>query len=61
MCQCVFGMAIVVLYFIDPQLPLAVSIYGLANNNKYAMSTYILRLKLSPNLDTGVVKTDKKE
>ena len=53
MCLCVFGMAIAVLYFIGPQLPLAVSIYGLANNNKYAMSTYILRLKLFPKLGHG--------
>ena len=31
MCQCVFGMAIVVLYFIGSQLPSA--LYGVVNNN----------------------------
>ena len=57
-------MAIVVLYFIDPQLPLAVSIYGLANNNNNKYATSILTYgdsNFSPNLDTGEVKIDKKE
>ena len=53
MCQCVFGMAIVVHYFIGPPLPSDVSIYyGLANNNIPRLLR-ILRLN-----DTGKIKKE---